>query len=217
MQIPSFSKVVNALALAAVVGLGGAFGYSFFRAELAASMYRRKLEDVAGEYKKLATTYNEAVRRTAVTELNVEKGKLAVRIRGLDGVLQEIPTPFNPKGEVYIDYVVIDNRLWIRRVFDASTPPDKGLVVDPRFINVEWDSQRARYGKAVYRTLDEGRWVVTVTGDGSLGLVKVDGPEPIALKAAPEVRDYDEIVEEVEKETGSIGPTDVWHWLRERK
>lgn len=217
MRIPSFSSVVNAGALALVVGLGGLLGYQFFRAELAASMYRRKLEDVAGEYKKLATTYNEAVRRTAVTELNVEGGKLSVRIRGINGVLQEIATPFNPGGEIYIDYVVIENRLWIRRVFDASTPPEKGLIVDPRFINVEWDSSRARYGKAVYRTLGEGRWVVTVTGDGSLGLTKVDAQEPVGLAGAPVVKDYEEIGEEVEKETGSITPADVWHWVRERR
>ncbi len=213
MGVPSVTKVLNVAALTVVTGLGAVLGYRFFRAELAASMYRQRLETVAADYQKLANNYNEAVRRTAVTELLVKDGKLSVRIRGLDGVIQEIPTAYDPKGEIYIDYVVIDNRLWIRRVFDARTAPGDALVIDPRFINVPWDSSNARYGKAVYRTLGEGRWVVTVTGDGSLGLSRVELTDPLSLDRAPEVKDYDQILEKSRQETDAIGPADVWRWI----
>ncbi|MCC6426968.1 MAG: hypothetical protein IT435_09110 [Phycisphaerales bacterium] len=213
MQVPSVGKVLNVIALAGLAGLGGVFGYRFFRAELAAGVYRQRLEAVAADYKKLASTYNEAVRRTAVTELVVKDGKLSVRIRGLDGVLQEIPTTYDPKGEIYIDYVVVENRLWIRRVFDSKTAPGDGMVIDPRFIDVTWDSADARYGKAVYRTLSEGRWVVTVTGDGSLGLSKVDPAEAVVMNAAPMVKDYEQVVESARKEADAVGVKDVWEWL----
>ncbi|MCG3124003.1 MAG: hypothetical protein GIKADHBN_02442 [Phycisphaerales bacterium] len=213
MQVPSVGKVLNVLALTAVSVLGALFGYRFFRAELAASVYRDRLEAAAADYQRLAGTYNEAVRRTAVTELVVINNALSVRIRGLTGVLQEIPTQFDPRGEIYIDYVVIENRLWIRRVFDARTAPENGLVVDPRFINVEWDSGKARYGKAVYRRLGEGRWVVTVTGDGSLGLEKVDEAQPIVLDAAPAVKDYDQVIEQARGAAENIGVRDVWAWM----
>lgn len=212
MQVPPISKVLNIIALTAVGGLGTLFGYRFFRAELTSAVYQQRLEAVAADYQKLAHTYNEAVRRTAVTELLVKDNKLSVRIRGLSGVLEEIPTPFNPRGEIYIDYVVIENRLWIRRVFDSKTAPGDGLVIDPRFINVEWDSTKAQYGKAVYRTLAEGRWVVSVSGDGSLGLVKVDEAMPISLDAAPKVKDYEQELEEAREQAQGIGVKDVWDW-----
>ncbi len=212
MQVPSISKVLNILALTAVGGLGALFGYRFFRADLAATVYRQRLEAVAADYQQLAQTYNEAVRRTAVTELLVKDNTLSVRIRGLSGVLQEIPTGFDPRGEIYIDYVVIENRLWIRRVFDSKTAPGNGLIIDPRFINVAWDSEKAQYGKAVYRTLSEGRWVVSVTGDGSLGLAKVDEVQPVALSSAPVVKDYEQAVEEARERARAIGVKDVWEW-----
>jgi hypothetical protein len=212
--MPSLSRLVNIAALTLVTGLGGLFGYRFFRAELTADVYRRRLEEAAADYSKLASSYNDAVRRTAVTELLVKNGKLSVRIRGIDSLLQEIATPFDPRGEIYIDYVVIDNRLWIRRVFDSRTAPSDGMVIDPRFIDVDWDAADAKHGKAVYRTLDEGRWIVTVTGDGSLGLAKADDRDPVAVERAPALRDYQQVVEQTTKQADAIGPSDIWRWIR---
>jgi len=39
---------------------------------------------------------------------------------------REFPTACRPDREVYADYVVLDGRLWIRRVFDAATAPEAG-------------------------------------------------------------------------------------------
>ena len=63
------------------------------------------------------------------------------------------------------------------------------------------------YGKAIYRQLTEGRWVVSVTGDGSLGLAMAD--EPVSLSAPPEVRDYHEADDEVEQKLDEIGVAEV--------
>jgi hypothetical protein len=81
-------------------------------------------------------------------------------------------------------------RLWIRRVFSNDVPPERGVVINPLVDDVDWDSDNARYGKAIYRRLGEGRWVITVTGDGSLGLKRVEG-EPVQLSPPPPVRDFE--------------------------
>ncbi len=146
--------------------------------------------DLQRVHEDLRNTYNEAIAKTAVTELLVEDGTLCVTIRTAEGVDRTIPTPFNPAKEIYVDYVVLDGRLWIRRVFDQDTPPGRGLVIDPTQADVDWSDPRLRHGNAVYRSLSEGRWIVTVTGDGSLGLVKSDDAIP-SLSPPPPVRDYE--------------------------
>lgn len=205
-----FAQGVVALALlASVAGLG----YRFVRADLAAGVYRARLENLVDDYENLRATYNEAVRRTAVTELVVADGKLGVRVRSAAGVMRDIPTPYDPTGEIYVDYVVLDGRLWIRRVFDSKTPPGEGLIIDPVVADVDWDSAEARHGKAVYRRLGEGRWVVTVTGQGSLGLERVTDDRDAELIPAPEVHEYAEETEMADDEVGRLGPGDVWAWV----
>jgi hypothetical protein len=207
-------QFVQGVVVLVMVAAAAGLGYRFVRADLAASVYRERLENLATEYEDLRTTYNEAVRRTAVTELVVADGELSVHVRSAAGVLNDIPTPFDPSGEIYVDYVVLDGRLWIRRVFDARTAPGDGLVIDPVVAEVDWDSEAARHGKAVYRRLGEGRWVVTVTGHGSLGLERADGPAE--LVPAPEVNEYAEETEQADDEVGRLGPADVWAWVTGR-
>jgi hypothetical protein len=203
-------SVLNVVAAAGVLLLGAgaaALGLRFARADVAAGVYRERLTALAADYEALRATYNEAVRRTAVTELIVDDGRLSVQLRNAEGVLQTFETPFNPAGEVYVDYVVVDGRLWIRRVFDLLTPPANALVLDPGLGDIDWDANPEAYGKAVYRALDEGRWVVSVTGDGSLGLVRADAP--FELSAPPRVRDFGEISREVDRAVESITLTDA--------
>jgi len=57
-------------------------------------------------------------------------------------------------------------RQMVRAALDAL------VNVDPNLAEVDWNRVGHHSGKAVYRSLTEGRWLVTVTGDGSLGLVK---------------------------------------------
>lgn len=185
-------------------------GFRLARNQIAGDIYRERLKTLATEYESLRARYNEAVRRTAVTELVVEGGKLSVRVAGPEGVERTVATPFDPRREVYVDYVVVQGRLWIRRVFDAQTPPEKGVVITPPLEGVDWSDPRFAVGKAVYRSLGEGRWVVTVTGDGSLGLARAPDGEVTPLTPAPEVRDYDTLERELAKAIDEIDAADVW-------
>lgn len=205
---PSVWKTLWGVVTAALVAGVLIVGYRVLRAEVAAGVYRERLEALAAEYETLRGRYNEAVRKTAVTELVVADGKLSVRVRNASGLVREIPTPYNPSGEIYVDYVVIDGRLFIRRVFDAQTPPALAMVVDPNLADIDWDSPDAAHGKAIYRRLGEGRWVVTATGAGALGLAKVEGE--VDLSPPVEVKDYDELPEEIERQLKGIGVGEVW-------
>lgn len=199
-----------------VLAIGvGMMGYRFVRADVESQVYRERLRTLTSEYESLRSHYNQAVRRTAVTELVVEGGQLSVRIRAADGVERTIPTPFDPSGEIYADYVVRDGRIWIRRIFDARTPPSKGVLIDPELADVQWGGEPQigpgpTLGKAVYRSLGEGRWVVTVTGDGSLGLRKAPLSSPASLEPAPPMREFEAFEQEAQREAERITWRDVW-------
>lgn len=200
---------ITGIASLVLLAVAGYVGYRLVEANLRADIYRDRLTALAADYDTLRETYNQAVRRTAVTELVVDGGKLSVSIRNAEGVVKSIPTPFDPSGEIYVDYVVLDGRLWVRRVFDAKTPPSRGVLIDPKLAAVSWDDQGATHGKAVYRQLGEGRWIVTVTGDGSLGLARSTLSEPTDLTTTPPVRDYEPVSEQAKTEADRIGPGDV--------
>lgn len=200
---------ITGIASLVLIAVAGYAGYRLVEANLRADIYRDRLTSLAADYDTLRATYNQAVRRTAVTELVVENGKLCVSIRNAEGVVKSIPTPFDPAGEIYVDYVVLDGRLWVRRVFDAKTPPSQGVLIDPKLAEVSWDDQGATHGKAVYRQLGEGRWIVSVTGDGSLGLARSTRTAPTDLTTTPPVRDYEPISEQAKAEADRIGPGDV--------
>lgn len=201
-----------AVLAAATVGASLA-GYRMVESRVAADIYRKRLTALGADYEALRGRYNEAVRKTAVTELLVEDGELSVVVRTTAGVQETIPTPFDPSGEIYVDFVVQGGRLLIRRVFDERTSPSDGMVMDAALVDIDWSDPRLSVGKAVYRRLDEGRWVVTVTGDGSLGLARQSDPTPGTLPPAPDIRDYEEIEKTLAAEIERIDAGDVWAWL----
>lgn len=200
-RVTSFLK---ALAILGGVGLIAAAALRWAYTREAAEVYRERLRAMAAEHRQLVEQYNQAVRRTAVTELRVTGGRLDVVIRTLDGLEGIIATPFDPAGEIYVDFVVRDGRLWIRRVFDASTPPARGVLIDPDLLAVDWDAPGARFGKAIYRSLSEGRWIVSVSGDGSLTLAKAVGDAPVLLTPAPPVHEFAEIERQVDRQIDAI-------------
>lgn len=208
----TIAAAVLLLCLAIMLGVL-ALGYLFAERQVAARVYRERLAEMTGQYEQLRERYNRAISRTAVTELVVEDGALTVRVRDADGTVREIPTPYDPSGEIYVDFVVLDGRLWIRRVFDARTPPSEALVIEPELAHIDWTGDEPggvgelRHGKAVYRALAEGRWMVTVTGNGALGL----GPAPAesVLESLPAIERFDEVLEEADRTVKSIGPGEV--------
>ncbi len=204
-------RALTALSLGVLALAVSIVGYRLLRAQVAASVYRERLEEVARAYDALRARYNEAVRRTAVTELVVRDGRLSVRVRNAAGLIREIPTPYDPSGEIYVDFVALDGRLYIRRVFDARTPPSEGLTIDGSLAQIDWDAPGADHGKAIYRRLDEGRWVISATGNGALTLSPTS--EPVDLASAPPIRDYAELASETEADVRAIGPGDVMDHL----
>lgn len=202
------SRILS-LFLLVLVAVSAFAAYRLLEASLAAEVYRDRLGELAADYEQLRDRYNAAVRRTAVTELVVEDGQLTVVIRTSDGELQSLASSFDPSKEIYVDYVVHDGRLWIRRVFDEDTPPGEGMLIDPRFVDVDWEAAGESYGKAAYRSLGEGRWVVDVTGDGSLGLARREPQERVRLEPPPPVRRYEPIEAAVDEALGAIRPAEA--------
>jgi len=203
-------------AFAAPLGLAGLAGYEVLRVGLEADVYRERLEQASRDYAVLRDRYDEAIRRTAVTELVVEDGRLSVAIRDAAGTARVIETPFDPSHEIYVDYAVLDGRLWIRRVFDDRTPPGEGVLVDPQLAQVDWDARGEAYGKATYRSLGPGRWVVSVSGDGSLGLVRVPDGERPELAPPPPVRSYEPVEEARDDALRELGFLEVMRALARR-
>jgi hypothetical protein len=214
-----FKSVVSA-GVGLGVLFGGWVGWRLVSADVQARVYRQRLAQIAGEYRTLQRDYNEAVRRTAVTELVSHEGELWVRVRSAAGDIALMKTPFDPSKEVFADFIVIDGRIWIRRVYDQATTPQDGFVVDDFIEPVLWDDPAVREGKVVYRPLSEGRWLVEVTGSGSLGLVRIGdvpagGPEELRADVEPElargvpVSDFEEWLAEVDADTRSIGFGDL--------
>ena len=192
-----------------VLGVITVVGYRWAATKVKVDIYGERLAALSAEYESLRSMYNQAVRKTAVTELIVKDGRLSLAIRTMEGVHRVIDTPFDPAEEIYCDYVLMEGRLWIRRVYDARTPPSKGLVIGNDVEHVAWNDPSARYGKAVYRSLSEGRWIVTVTGDGSLGLAKIGEDTAVTLSGPPPVRDYDEIEKQLDAAMAQVSVGDV--------
>ncbi len=200
----AFLVLVSVACLAGAAGLG----YLLLRDRIAAGIYKDRLVAVTAEYNALAQNYNKAVTRAAVTELLVENGAVAVQVRAPSGVIQRYDTPYSADSEIFLDYVVLNGKLWIRRVFDDRTAPREGVLIDPALAEIDWDAAEADHGKVAYRSLADGRWVVSVSGDGSVGLKKAADESPADLVSAPEVGTFDPL-DEAEKEVKAITWRDV--------
>jgi hypothetical protein len=199
------NAILTTVLLVAVAGVG----LSLLRGRVVEDIYRERLRALSDEYESLRRHYNEAVEKTAVTELRVEGGRLSVDIVTAAGLARTIETPFDPREEIHVDYVVIDGRLWIRRIHDASTPATQAMLIDPTFTDVDWDEDGKRYGLTIYRPLSDGRWVVNATANGALTLVRTPSDAPVELAAPPEIRDYEQVESELDGALEEIGWLDV--------
>jgi hypothetical protein len=171
-----------------LVAAAGVVGYQAYRQHHTVDGLRTALDASQAAYDDLATDYNDAVRRSAITELVVADGRLRVVVRTAYGDAEAIDTPYDPNREIYVDYVLIDGKVWVRRIFDDLTSPSRGTIIESRYGAIDWDSLDDRdFGKAVYRKLTDGRWAITVTGNGSLGLEKVSPDTTIELVEPPAV------------------------------
>lgn len=204
-KLAAVSGIVTGAAALGAVAVLAVVGLRLARSDAAERVYRQRLEAMATDYESLRGEYNKAVRRTAVTELVVKDGAVTALVRSAHGPIAEVPTLADPSKEVYVDFALVDGRVWIRRVFDSATRPQDATVIDPRLADVDWDGSNATVGQAVYRTLGEGRWVVRVSGDGALGLERVPDDAVISLSEAPPVRTFEEIQGEVDSRVEAVG------------
>lgn len=196
--------VVGTTAVVAMVGL------RFAKADAANAVYKSRLQDLSSEYETLRTHYNSAVRQTAVTELVVRDRSVTVQVRTIEGTVETIETDANADKEIYVDFALIEGRLWIRRVFDADTPPSQATLINPKLAQIDWDQENALVGQAVYRQLGEGRWVVNTSGDGALALTRVPEDQIVNLAPPPEIGNFDEIQSEVSEEIDKVSWRDVF-------
>jgi len=187
-------------------------GFFWIREEVTTRIYREKLQDLSQEYAALADRYNHAVKQSAVTELEVTQDSLSVVIRTIEGTIRRFDTPYNPKNEIFVDYIVGNGRIWIRRIFDESTPPEDAMVIDPLWEVVDWKMSGLDYGKIVYRSLEPGLWSIQVSGNGSLSLEPVDSSRIASLQAAPDLRRFEEIRLSLDREVENISLGDIFQF-----
>ena len=194
-----------------------AAGYQWAKASVAQEVYRDRLTSLQAEYQQLAEQYNQAITPRPVTELLVEDGLVCVIVRKGDGELVRVPTTFNAwEDELFVDYALVDGRLLIRRVFDEHTAArsDAAIVIDPGLVEVDWEDPKIPFGKAIYRSrMADGRWIISVTGDGSLGLKQISDDTAITLATRPEVKKFGPVDDRANEAVERIGVGDVWKHL----
>ena len=197
-----------ALPWVVVLGAVGVAAWQFGRERVAAEVYRARSERLADDFNRLRENYHRAIARTAITALVVEDGRVFVETRHADGTVVRRQTPFHAAREIFVDYAVVAGRIRIRRVFDAATPAADAFVLDAGLAEIDW--QGADHGKAVYRRLAEGRWEVTVTGNGALGLRRAEAGE---LEALPQLEAFE--AAEAPAEAGGVRPGEVVAYWRD--
>lgn len=209
-KLAMIQGTLTASAIVAAIGVVGLVGLRFAKADAANQVYQSRIKDLSGEYQSLANQYNQAVRQTAITELVVKDRAVTVQVRTIEGTQEIIETSCNADKEIYVDFALIEGRLWIRRVFDSDTPPSQATIINPKLADIDWDAQGALVGQAVYRQLDEGRWVVNAAGDGALALTKIPDDQIVSLSPPPTIQAFDEIQVEVDQELDKITWRDVF-------
>ncbi len=208
-KLAMIQGTITAIAVVGATAVVGMVGLRFAKADAANSVYKSRLQDLSSEYESLRTQYNTAVRQTAVTELVVRDRTVTVQVRTIEGTVETIQTDANADKEIYVDFALIEGRLWIRRVFDADTPPARATLINPKLAKVDWNKDNALVGQAVYRQLGEGRWVVNTSGDGALALTKVPEDQIVNLSPPPEIGSFDEIQSEVNDQIDKVSWRDV--------
>lgn len=199
---------LSSIMLLALVSSVGYMGYQVLHNRVAAQVYEERLVELNADYGKLAGQYNQAVTRTAVTELEVDGDAVYVTVRTADGEIDRQAVDVNPANDIYVDYVMKNGRLLIRRVFDSTRAPDDAGAIDSKLLNIDWNDPSISHGQAIYRKLSQGRWIVAVSGSGALTLAKVNPLDEVQLMKAPQISAFNP-VEETAEEIEKIGPADV--------
>lgn len=201
----STKAVLLLLGVCTAGGAGIAIGLQSMRHELTARLYKKQLEQLADDYTQLLDQYNQVVTQQAVTQLVVQDGVLSLSRRNAHGQIESIPVEANLDKPIYVDFIIQNDRLWIRSIYDASQPPEEALVIDPKVWGIDWDAASTQYGLVAYSRLTEGRWVVTASQNAGLHLRRVEDGEEIELVPAPPIHSFEAIDRNVQAEIGKRG------------
>jgi len=209
-------RCLRALGMVVLIVLCGVVLWRHSLGDITTDIYRQRLEQLSANYQQLRGQYNEAVRKTAVTELVLNDGHLSVAVRTAAGVIETIPTNLDPNQEVHVEYLVQDGKLWIRRVYTLSTPDPGGrayaavAMINPRLADPPWSTDADLKGLSVFRkNLTPGRWVVTTTGNAALDLKKLPPGQELQLTSPPPVRDFPAMEEEIRAEVAKVDAWDI--------
>jgi hypothetical protein len=205
-------RKLGVVAFILLTGLAVWLAYRYAQAMFAEDLYRQRISALVKDYESLRSSFNAAVKKTAVTELLVnDDGSICVVFVNMDGSEVVQPTKFRMGSEVFVDFVVIDGRLFLRRVFDENTKPSEALVINPELQKVEWQSGKIAGGSAPYTQINKtGRWVVNVNGTGALEIRHTDEKAPrTPLVATPAVKDFSTVDKELDAQLEQITAADV--------
>ncbi len=208
-------RILGPVFITGLIGTTGTLGYYFVRTQLEADIYKQKFSDLASDYNTLRNSYNKAIGKTVVTELVVEGGRINVVIRNAAGEVERYRTPYTIDRRIYVDYIVYDQKLMIRSVFDSATTPDDAFIIDSNLIELDWSDHKLQRELIIAQGgLTDGRWQVKVNGTGSLYLDRSpDDAGEDDIMAQPPIHDYEKIQKEIEQEMGEITIGDVWDQL----
>lgn len=179
--------------LAAIGALAGSLAWQWGKAAVMRDAYRARLSDLEARHNALVADYNQAVARTAVCEVRQAGGKLSVVVRTCDGRTEEFPLAFDPTREIHFDFVCLDGRLLMRRVYDDQTAPQNGVLIQSSLAQVDWSGHGDDHGLVLYRPVPEGRYALKVSGNGALTLEQLDAAEINRLEHAPLLRRYEQV------------------------
>lgn len=192
-----------------------------------------KYNHLTSRFNDLADQYNEAITPRPVTELWVEEGIVCLVVRKGDGEIVRIPTGFNVREKekrVYVDYLVVDQRVMIFVAFEFNQKPgevpvpmDKVVYIDPDLLEIEKNLKQRPLGKGIsVAGKPDGRYVVTATTNGSLDLTRIDPDADVELEKTPKIKHFDPVTrrveireqyKEIQEDVSSIGVGDVWRHL----
>lgn len=175
---PGGAKLVIFLA-GAGLALAAVAGWEIYRRDNAVQAAEARAASLARQLAEVREERQRLLARTGITLIEVDDDMVRLLVARADGSLQVIPTPYSPDGEIFVDYVVHQGRVLIRRVFDESTSPREAVVVDPALVEINWEALDPRsHGRTVYRQLAPGRWMISISGAGALGLERLDDTAP---------------------------------------
>ncbi|MGB0371840.1 MAG: hypothetical protein ACPGN3_10925 [Opitutales bacterium] len=210
------SWVLQCLVLGLIAVLVWA-GLAWTRDRMTQEIYADRLRALAENHEALRSDYDRLMEETALTQIVVSEGnEVSVRMSLADGQIEEVSIDADPSKEIYVDYVLLDNRLWIRRVFDADTPPSAATLLDWDLKTIDWSQRESsEFGKAVYRSLEPGVWEITMTGNGSLSL----GPaqdRKLSVQPYPEISDTVLSEEHSPEMSEEVSLSDIWQYWKVR-